>query len=107
MNKLKFNEAVENNLLKKGMYRITACNATDENIAPINQGFANNPDFKRDWFSDIAFIAFNISIITNTVKERVDAFAFPDIKYLQGSAENSYPKNGCTEKSFQFGHWAL
>jgi len=40
-------------------------------------------------FSDIAFIELSISIITKTVKDKVEALAFPAIKYEQGFFEKS------------------
>lgn len=39
--------------------------------------------------SDKALMAFNISIITKTVNDKVEAFYFPQVKYKQGLVEKS------------------
>lgn len=53
------------------------CKNTEHPIAYIKKGFANKPTFNIEESSDKAFIAFNISIITKTVSDNVDAFIFP------------------------------
>ena len=59
-------------------------------IATIKYGLTKIPVVNKDCSSEIALKALNISIITNTVKLRVLAFCFPQVKYKQGSYEKSY-----------------
>jgi len=56
--------------------------------ATIKEGFRNGPTVRSELSSDKALKALNISITTNTVKERVEAFYFPNVKYLQGCSSN-------------------
>ena len=44
-----------------------------------------SPVYKRDFSSLRALTALNISIMTNVVKDIVEAFYFPQVKYAQGS----------------------
>lgn len=53
---------------------------TDPKIAKIRNGLANIPTVNKDPSSDKALRALNISIITKTVNERVEAFLFPYVK---------------------------
>jgi hypothetical protein len=50
-------------------------------MAIKSKGLAKNPTVKREDSSDKAFTALNISIITKTVRESVEAFYFPQVKY--------------------------
>jgi hypothetical protein len=75
--------------LKNGIYRITQCNKTVDIIANSNHGLAKNPEVNKDIFSEIAFIEFSISIMTSTVRLKVEALALPERKYLQASFEKS------------------
>jgi hypothetical protein len=62
---------------------------------------------KSELSSEIALRAFNISIITRTESERVEALTFPSVKYLHGSAYKSSPSTKLTgaKSSFdQVGH---
>lgn len=56
------------------------CKATDKEIATNKSGLANIPTVNKEDSSDNALIALNISIITKTVSERVEAFYFPHVK---------------------------
>lgn len=47
------------------------CNITEPKTANNKIGFAKIPTFNNELSSDIAFNALNISIITNTVKDKV------------------------------------
>lgn len=85
----KFYDKVENMLLQNGIYSITQCNPTELPIANNYHGLAKIPDVMIDIFSDIAFIELSISIITKTVKDKVEALAFPAIKYEHGFFEKS------------------
>lgn len=84
-----FRGAVENSLLKNGIYRMVQCNMTVDIMAKSNHGLAKNPEVYNDIFSEIAFIEFNISIMTSTVRLKVEALALPERKYLQASLEKS------------------
>ena len=75
---------VPNTLANTGTYNITQCNKKLENTAYHRYMLLKNPIVTRLEFSDIAFNAFNISIITNTVKAKVAGFFFPYMKYSQG-----------------------
>lgn len=80
------------------------CNITDPRTAQQRNLLQKNPTLKRDPSSDKALKAFNISNITNTVKDNVAGFYFPQVKYKQGSWEKSYLPKFYTEKSVQLGH---
>jgi len=56
-----------------------------------------------DYSSDKALKAFNISIITKTVRDKVAGFYFPQVKYKQGSLEKSYFPKLATVKPFHSG----
>jgi len=58
-------------------------------MAINNKGLAKIPIYKIEASSDKALIALNISIITKTVKDKVEAFYFPHVKYKQGLVEKS------------------
>lgn len=58
-------------------------------MAISKRGFENIPTLKMEESSLNAFIALNISIITKTVRDKVDAVFFPTVKYKHGSFSNS------------------
>jgi len=62
---------------------------TDPAIAIKRKGLQKIPILNKEVSSLKAFKAFNISIITKTVKERVEAVDLPQVKYKQGSSLNS------------------
>lgn len=66
-----------------------ACKEEDKAIAINNKGLAKIPTVATEDSSDKALIALNISIITNTVKDKVEAFYLPQVKYKQGLEEKS------------------
>ena len=49
----------------------------------------------------MALKALNISIITKTVKDNVEAFYLPQVKYKQGSFDKSYFPKFLTVNPFQ------
>lgn len=57
-------------------------------IATNNQGLAKIPIVRIDESSLRAFKALNISITTRTVRERVEAFCLPTVKYEHGLVVN-------------------
>ena len=96
--KLKANTRIQSFLFKgavlkysaaKGTYKIIACNNMEEAIANIKYIFEKNPTTNKDPSSLKAFSEFNISITTNTVKDNVEAFFLPQVKYEHGSLEKS------------------
>ena len=64
------------------------CKATEKQMAISSQIFPNIPILRSEVSSLNAFKALNISIITSTVNERVEAFCFPIVKYKQGFSWN-------------------
>lgn len=68
---------------KKGTYNIMQCKDVETIIATHRIGLLNSKVESIDCSSLKAFNALNISIITKTVNERVEAFCFPHEKYRQ------------------------
>ena len=78
--------------------------------SPIEAAIANNKYgltsgliLNKDSSSDIAFNAFNISMTTRTVKDNVEAFTFPIVKYKQGLLCKSIPSMKLTGWKVSFG----
>lgn len=61
----------------------------DIDIATKRRGLAKIPTVKMEDSSDKALRALNISIITKTVKDKVEAFYLPQVKYKQAFSEKS------------------
>lgn len=76
----KLNGRIEKMVVKNGTYIIRAWRPKDKKQAAINQGLANNPIVKIDESSLRALMALSISIKTRTVKDIVEALAFPTVK---------------------------
>lgn len=80
------------------------CKITEPAMATSKNGLAKIPISKREASSDKALTALNISIITKTVKDKVEAFYFPQVKYKQGSSSNLYSKKFLIVKPYQSLH---
>ena len=59
---------------------MTECSNMEQDTAINNQGFPRMPIWNREESSLKALIELNISIVTKTESERVDAFCFPRVK---------------------------
>jgi len=68
---------VENTLLSIGIYKMIEWKAKDPAIAAIKIGLANIPIVNILESSLKALIALNISIVTRTDNDIVEAFALP------------------------------
>ena len=77
------------------------CKDIEIKTAPIKYALVKGLTCNKEPSSDKALKALNISINTNTVKDKVEAFYFPTVKYLQGCSSNwVYFPWLCTLKSF-------
>ena len=65
---------------KNGTYKMTECNNMEQVTAINNQGLPSMPIWNKEESSLKALIELNISIVTKTERERVDAFCFPRVK---------------------------
>jgi len=72
----------------KGTYKMTQWRVMERKMATNNHGLANKPMVKIEESSLKAFKALNISMTTRTVKERVEAFCLPTVKYEHGFSLN-------------------
>ena len=68
---------IEKTSFMLGMYKIKQCKAKLKVAAKIKYGLTQGGTDRMDISSLRALKALNISMATNTVKERVLAFAFP------------------------------
>lgn len=59
---------------------MTQCRAIEEQTARMRIGLMNRPVLRILWFSLKALKALNISIITRTERDRVEALALPAVK---------------------------
>jgi len=64
------------------------CKDIEIKTAPIKDGLVKGLTYNKEPSSDKALKALNISINTRTVKDKVEAFYFPTVKYLQGCSSN-------------------
>lgn len=60
-------------------------------MANKRYGFIRGDIVNRELSSEIAFNAFNISITTKTLRDKVLAFTFPAVKYWHGFLTKSKP----------------
>ena len=74
------NGTIENIAAKLGTYKITKCKPNDTNIAMSKYGLIQGGEVNKLASSLSAFNALNISIVTKTDKDNVEAFAFPSLK---------------------------
>lgn len=77
---LKSSGTVLKTFSKIGMYNMQQWRTIEEVMAIKRCGLTKIPVLNNDCSSLIAFRAFNISITTNTVRERVEAVCFPHVK---------------------------
>ena len=90
---------IPNTSFMNGIYKITKCKIIENEIATINQGFNHTGIVNNELSSEMAFIALNISITTNTVKLKVHGFLLASEKYRQGLVDKSNPENELAVKS--------
>ena len=70
---------------KTGTYKIMKCTSTEPMHAKINQGLVHGGIWTSDPSSETALKASAIPMITKTVKDSVEAFHLPAVKYEQGA----------------------
>ena len=77
---LKLNGTMDKIVAKLGTYKITKCNPKETNIAMSKYGLIHGGEVNKLESSDKAFKALNISMVTRTDKDNVDALALPSLK---------------------------
>lgn len=77
---LKLKGTMEKIVAKLGTYKITKCNPKETNMAMSKYGLIQGGDLNKLESSDKAFKALNISMVTRTDNDNVDALALPSLK---------------------------